>query len=202
MRPTRGKSAQRGQSAVEFALTLPILALILIGSISIGRAAYDASIVQELSVEAGKMGGIDRLDPGGSQAYQLSDNELVDWIRESAHVVDPTISKTSIGCDPNFYPVSGDPSQLNGGKGKNGNDIYNGLTGFLSTGNSGVAQALNPSLETVHLRYNYSTGIAGGLAFPINYQFNFTKFQMVWLPIVAALTKASTASSSCTAAGS
>jgi hypothetical protein len=188
---------QAGQSAIEFALALPILVLLLVGSMSLGRMAYDTMIVQELTDEAAKMGGIDRLTPDKSEARQMTDQELVDWIRESAHTEDNHIDQKSIGCDPNFIFTGGDPSQL-----PKGSDVYKNLTNVLSGGGTILAPALNPSIETIHLKYNYDTALGPGLNYTVKYQFHFTKYQMVWLPLVAAATGGSTASATCSAPGS
>jgi hypothetical protein len=158
---------------LEMALVLPVLAILLMGSLSVSRAAYDAMIVQELADEAGKMGALDRLSPDGNDSYQMSTEELVQWIKEGAHYLDSSIAQDSIAADPNFHftgkNVFEDPHS----------GAYGDMQCFLSAGP--LATILNPGLNTVHLKYNYATGFATA-TIPIRYDFHYTAYQMSWIP--------------------
>jgi hypothetical protein len=174
---------QHGQSAVEFALALPILALLLIGSLTLGRAAYDATIVQEAVDEAGKAAAIDRLSADQKHAFQMNEVTLRDWIRTQANTMDPTIDgANTIICSPGVNP-NWDYNQGEMPKGMPASGgIYGDAQGFLGGAVGGfIAKVLNPGLQTMRVTYNYKTTI-GVMSFPITYNMYYSKYQMTWTP--------------------
>ena len=52
----RTKSKEKGGSAVEFALVLPILVVILFGIIEFGFVLYDKAVITNASSEAARQG--------------------------------------------------------------------------------------------------------------------------------------------------
>jgi hypothetical protein len=164
---------------IEFALVLPLLSVLLVGSLSLGRAAYDSMIVQELSDEAGKAAAIDRMAPGGSSSrHQMSSKELVEWIRAAAHTEDSSIDPNAIQCRPSLDFTAG--SVPNGTPQDNGGGVYGTLVGVGQTVGQ-IAPILNPNIQTMNIRYSYATGF-GGTTIPIDYTFHYTAYEMVWFP--------------------
>jgi hypothetical protein len=176
---SRRSPAQRGQSMIEFALVLPLLSVLLVGSLSLGRGAYDSMIVQELSDEAGKAAAIDRMGPGGSSSrHQMSSKELLEWIQAAAHTEDSSIDPAAIRCRPSMDFTSG--SVPSGVPKDNGGGVFGTLvTGGQTIGQ--IAPLLNPNIMTMNIRYNYDTGF-GGASIPIDYTFHYTAYEMVWFP--------------------
>ncbi|MGI8609683.1 MAG: TadE/TadG family type IV pilus assembly protein [Candidatus Dormibacteria bacterium] len=176
---------QRGQSLIEFAMTMPLLALMFVGSLSLGKAAYDAAIVQESVSEASKMAAIDRLNPAGTDSFQMNEPQLLDWIRASAHMMDNSIDgKNSIVCTPGTTPQwkydSGNfPPGLEPG---NHSAIFKGF-GSLASGPIGdVLSHLNTGLGTMKITYNYDPGFSAGFSMPIKYVLNYSKYTETWFP--------------------
>ena len=188
---------QRGQSLIEFAMALPVMAILLVGSLTIGRAAYDANIVQEAMDEGGKASAIDRLSSGDqSSAYSMDEPTVLQWIQTSANTMDPSIdagnhvvcSPTPSGADSNWDFNQGD---LPPGFPASGSGIYGNVQGFLGGKAGGfIAKVLNPGLETMRVTYNYNTSIGPGVTFPIRYVVYFSKYQMTWTPRISGGTAA------------
>jgi hypothetical protein len=180
----RRRRGQHGQSVIEFALALPILALLLVGSLTLGRAAYDATIVQEAVDEAGKAAAIDRLSADNKNAFQMDEPTLRDWIRTQANTMDPSIdaSKTII-CSPGVKP-NWDYNQGEMPKGMPASSgIYGSAKDFLGGAVGGfIAKVLNPGLQTMRVTYNYNTSIGPAISFPISYTMYYSKYQMTWTP--------------------
>jgi Flp pilus assembly protein TadG len=180
----RRRHRQEGQSAIEFALALPILALLMVGSLTLGRAAYDATIVQEAVDEAGKAAAIDRLSSDQKHAYQMNEPTLRDWIRTQANTMDPSINAAStIICSPGVNP-NWDYNQGEMPKGMPASGgIYGDAQGFLAGATGGfIAKVLNPGLQTMRVTYNYNTTIGPAISFPISYNIYYSKYQMTWTP--------------------
>lgn len=59
----RGAGGRRGAAAVEFAILLPLLALILFGIVQFGVAMYDKSVITSASREAARYAAVFRPDP-------------------------------------------------------------------------------------------------------------------------------------------
>lgn len=72
-----------GQSLVEFALTLPILMLFVMGIFDLGRAVYYYSTIQNAAHEAARYGAVNHCDDTGitdraiSMAIGLASSDLV-----------------------------------------------------------------------------------------------------------------------------
>jgi hypothetical protein len=175
---------QAGQSLVEFALTLPILVLLLLGAWSISKASYDAEVVQELSFEGGKMAGIDRVNAANEDSFQMQDDEVVKWINVAAHESDSTIDVGSIkfigkrNINGGFQ-FNGDASQLYSG-GHPDPGLFGDLQSLASAGP--LADILNPNLKTAELEYDYNPGFYSGPGIPIKYSFDYTTYSLVWIP--------------------
>ncbi|HEV3232199.1 MAG TPA: TadE/TadG family type IV pilus assembly protein, partial [Candidatus Dormibacteraeota bacterium] len=129
---------QRGQSMLEFALALPILALLLMGSLALGRFAYDIQIVREAAYEGSKLGAVDRLAPPGQDqvAYTPSNEVILQWIRVAAVEGDPSIN-------PHAIALPGDP-QWSGGNAwefdpnqqpqvKDHENVFGGISSFTTS---------------------------------------------------------------------
>lgn len=175
---------QRGQSLVEFAITLPVLVILLVGAWSVSHAAYDAEIVRESAYEAGKMAAVDRLRSDGSDAYQMNDDELVSWMNAAAHESDHTIGLDSITFVGNRnanggFQFDGRADQLNQGGGPS-SDVFGSLTSLASGGF--FADKLNPQLKTMTLQYNFDSGMGPGWTYPIRFKFDYEGYMMVWVP--------------------
>ena len=185
MRQVRSRRPrQAGQSLVEFALTLPILVILLLGAWSVSKASYDAEIVQELGFEGGKMAGIDRVNAANSDSFQMNDDEVVKWINVSAHESDNTIDvgavkfigKRNIN---GGFQFNGDASKLYSGGSPN-SGVFGSLTSLASAGP--LADILNPNLKTAELEYDFNPGFDNGLGIPIKYSFDWTTYSLVWIP--------------------
>ena len=187
---------QRGQSLIEFAMALPVMAILLVGSLTIGRAAYDANIVQEAVDEGGKASAIDRLSSDQASAYSMTEPTVRDWIRTSANTMDPSIDANStIACTPTPAGADSNWDFNNGevppGMPQSGSGIYGDFQQFLGGKAGGfIAKVLNPGLETMRVTYNYNTSIGPGVTFPIRYVVYFSKYQMTWTPRISGGTAA------------
>lgn len=184
------RAPQDGQSIIEFALALPLLLILLLGSWSVSQAAYQAQIVQETAFEGGKMAGIDRVRADNKDSFQMTDDEVLLWVNAAAHEADPSIGPS--------YPSGPAPIKFIGGRNKNGGFQFNGDASKLySNGkpDSGVfgtlgsiasagplADLLNPNLKTAELEFDYQPGFSTGGSIPIRYSFDYTTFAMVWVP--------------------
>jgi len=176
------RTRQSGQSLVEFAITLPVLVLLLLGAWSVSHAAYDAEIVAEATFEGGKMAAIDRLRADHDDAYQMTDAEVVSWMNAAAHEADGTISLTAIRFpDPGnpHFPFQGSASQLYE-NGKPSNDIFGSLSSLASLGD--FADKLNPELKTATIQYDFDSGVGPGWTYGIRYRYNYQGYMMVWIP--------------------
>ncbi|MDP9325562.1 MAG: pilus assembly protein [Candidatus Dormibacteraeota bacterium] len=172
---------------IEFALALPILALLLVGSLTLGRAAYDATVVQEAVDEAAKASAIDRLSADKNNAYQMNEPKLLEWIRTQANTMDPSIdANNTIVCSPTPGGLEGNWGYNQGEMPKGmpaGGGIYGDAQSFLGGKVGGaIAKVLNPGLETMRVTYNYKTSIGPALTYPITYNIYFSKYQMTWTP--------------------
>jgi len=194
------RGSQSGQSLLEFAFVLPFLALLLIGAAGLGRYAYDAQIVRQRSLMAGKLAINDRTKDSTSTAYQLSNTELFRWLRTAAHEQDAAIAPTdltlpqggfgncSVGneCSAWQYKPGVDPhddSALNDFK----ESLNIGLAihkGNCSNNTANVIAFLNPGLETMRVNFQYNTGLGGGWRIsPRTFTYNFSRYQMLSFPL-------------------
>lgn len=178
------RRGQRGQSLVEFALVMPLITLMFVGSISLGRAAYDAAIVQEASDEATKMAAIDRLNPSGKDAFQMNESQLLDWIRGSAHMMDTSIAESSIVCTPGSTPQwKYDSGNFPPGLDPNSHaSVFKGLETIASGDLGDLISHLNTGLGSMKITYNYDAGFSTGFSVPIKYIINYSKYTETWFP--------------------
>jgi Flp pilus assembly protein TadG len=96
---SRGRSRSRGQALVEFALLMPLFALVLFGLLDFGRVIYAQNAVSEAAREASRIG---TLEPSQTTAKY-------DAMRNAAITRAPGIGLTTadvIGntCSNCFYP--------------------------------------------------------------------------------------------------
>jgi hypothetical protein len=203
MKQTRPRDGgQRGQSLLEFALALPILAILLVGAAGLGRYAYDVQIVRQSMIETGKMAINDRTNPATGTAYQLSNTELFRYLRDIAHEQDNAIAGQDLtlpNVDPAGKSCAGGnncaawqfkPSASRTDKGALDDfqkmlDI--GLAihkGSCHNDTANVLSFLNPGLETMRVNFQYNTGLGGGYKIsPQTFEYNFSRYQMLSFPL-------------------
>jgi hypothetical protein len=190
---------------LEFALSMPVLALLLMGSLAMGRFAYDVQIVRESAQEGAKLGAVDRLAPPGQDqvAYTPANEQILQWVRVAAHTGDPSI-------DPHAIAIAGDPS---GGDGAwwefNPNEqppdmdrenTFGGISQFIqglaslpsfpyfhlgqcSASSSSLEQMLNPGLTTMRLVYNHDSGFGSGYRWSVRIDYSFSRYEMFTFPL-------------------
>ena len=198
-RPQDG--SQRGQSLLEFAFSLPILVLLLVGAAGLGRYAYDTQIVRQSMIETGKMAVNDKTGPTGT-AYQLSNSELFRYLRDIVHEQDNAIAGTDLTL-PAVDPAG--TSCLNGNKcaawqfkpsvnrtdGTALDDFQKQLDiglaihkGSCHNDTANVLSFLNPGLETMRVNFQYNTGLGGGYRIsPRTFEYHFSRYQMLSFPL-------------------
>ncbi|RSK26372.1 pilus assembly protein [Bacillus sp. HMF5848] len=79
---------EKGQSLVEMALIVPLLLLLLVGIIDLGRVLYSYTHIQLATQETVRLGGL-----GGS------DSELVTFAKQYVHIGDPAKLQVTITPD-------------------------------------------------------------------------------------------------------
>lgn len=89
----------RGVAAVEFAFAFPILLLLLIGTIDIGRALWYVSTLDHAAREGARYASL----RGAESLYPASDVEIQAFVRDRAIGVDPSRLTVSIAWAPNSY---------------------------------------------------------------------------------------------------
>jgi Flp pilus assembly protein TadG len=67
------RNSERGQALVEFALLLPILAMITVGAVDLGRAYFAYTTVANAAREGAACASVDSLCPAGPQAAALAE---------------------------------------------------------------------------------------------------------------------------------
>ena len=88
---TPGFRTQRAQAIVEFALVLPILMMMLVGIMEVGRLIYTYAAVNNASREAARYGSAIGFDDTGTHLkYQYCDG-IKDRARRSAYFTPLTI---------------------------------------------------------------------------------------------------------------
>jgi Flp pilus assembly protein TadG len=95
-RPTDG---QRGQALVEFALIVPLFAVIMFALLDFGRVIYTKNTVEEAAREGSRAGTVEAVDAGWK--YTLIRNAA---INAGAGLGLTTASVVGQGCDDCFYP--------------------------------------------------------------------------------------------------
>jgi Flp pilus assembly protein TadG len=73
---------QKGASAVEFALVLPILVIIVFGIIEFSLALYDKAMITNASREGARAGIVYRTEPSSGDYSPLSDAEIANIVTQ------------------------------------------------------------------------------------------------------------------------
>ena len=114
----RGLSSRRGQSAVELALVLPLLMVVIFGAVEFGTAMYDKQVVTNASREAARaaiVGTTPRLSDTLVKAVagNYSNSRLINFktgaTTNAVTTIDPSGCTTANPCpSPNTARKSGD----------------------------------------------------------------------------------------------
>ncbi len=89
----------RGVAAVEFAFAFPVLLLLLVGTIDIGRALWHVSTLDHAAREGARYASL----RGAESLYPASDAEIQAFVRDRAIGIDPSHLTVSIAWAPNSY---------------------------------------------------------------------------------------------------
>lgn len=76
----RGKHAQRGAAAVEFAIVLPLLIILIFGIIEFSVILFDKAMITNASREGARAGIVYRWDPVNEIEIPLSETEIEDIV--------------------------------------------------------------------------------------------------------------------------
>ncbi|GAC1332775.1 MAG: hypothetical protein NVSMB17_12330 [Candidatus Dormibacteria bacterium] len=181
---------QEGQAVLEFALSLGVLGALLMGSLSLGRYAYDRMIVREAVEESAKMAMIDR--PRDGKSWQMSNADLLEWQRTAASEMDHTIKHDDIRPIPGSEPwkYSDSAHATPGANGAPGliSQLVAKVNGFLSNASlptisqAGFTRAINPGAETMRVMFRYNSGLSTDWNFDSEIDFDFTRYTMFTLP--------------------
>lgn len=104
MKPDR----QRGQSLVEFAFVLPLLLLVMMGTIELTLALYNKAMITNASREGARAGIAYRVDPTTFNYSPLTDAEIANvvssylstWLVTFGPPSPATTSTTRVGTSP------------------------------------------------------------------------------------------------------
>ncbi|MFN2465550.1 MAG: TadE family protein [Candidatus Dormibacteria bacterium] len=176
---------------LEFALSIGVLGALLMGSLSLGRYAYDRMVVREVVEESAKLAMVDR--PHDGQAWQMSNAELLDWQRAAANDIDHTIQPGDIdhvdGPDP--WKYTDKPLNAPGANGPQGfiSQVVDKVNGLLDDAHlpvkvskAGFTRAFNPGAETMRVMFKYNPGLSVGGTINSEIDFSFTRYQMFTMP--------------------
>jgi hypothetical protein len=195
-----GRREQQGQAMIEFALSMGVLGALLMGSLSLGRYAYDRMIVREAMEESAKMAMIDRPRDtgGGTHAWQMSNHDLLEWQRTAAHEIDHTIQHDDLqAVDANGNANGTDPwkysDSAHGSPGHNGppglvTQLLGKINGILDGASlphiseAGFTRAFNPGAETMKVKFRYNSGLSTEWSYNTVIDFDFTRYTMFTLP--------------------
>lgn len=125
---TSDRHRQRGHAVVEFALILPILLVLLIGSIDVSLALYSKTVITNASREGARAGIVARNPP-------LTEWEIWRAIDQYAQSAQITLDKNKVGITKVNSP-NGDPALR----------VTVGYT-FQGIGLGSLLQSLNKTLE-------------------------------------------------------
>ena len=176
---------------LELALSMGVLGAMLIGALSLGRYAYDRMIVRETMEESAKMAMIDR--PKDGHAWQMSNQDMLDWTKAAAHEVDPSIKPENIrpvaGNDP--WKYSDSAHNTPGANGAPGlitqlvaeiNHLLSGVPGSPQVDEGGFTRAINPGAEAMRVMFKYNSGLGPDWTWDSEIDFDFTRYTMFTLP--------------------
>ncbi len=183
---------------LEFALSIGVLGALLMGSLTLGRYAYDRMIVREAVEESAKLAMVDRPHAVGKdsvRAWQMSNAELLEWQRTAAHEMHHTIAPADIqpvgGTDP--WKYTDKPLKAPGAEGAKGsirqvvdkvNGLFDdaGLPSAVHVSPAGLTRAFNPGAETMRVMFKYNPGLSADTTINSEIDFSFTRYQMFTLP--------------------
>lgn len=200
-----GHKGKSGQSMIETALVLPVLAVLMIGAVDLTHMVYDDAIMREVIAEGGKLAMVE------NHGHVYTNRELLEWMRTAARAQDRTISRDDIQpgsspglnawefdgghfdqvtSDPAIKPgdqdgevsaVNSDPPVTNGQQ--TSDTSQQGCTVHV-TGPYDTLRLINPGLETIRLDFRFNAGIFGQLRVPPKrYIRTVTQYQFLALPI-------------------
>ncbi len=89
----------RGVAAVEFAFAFPILILLLVGTLDIGRALWFTSTLEHAAREGARYASL----RGAESLTPASDAEIQAFVRNRAIGIDPSKFTVSVAWAPNRY---------------------------------------------------------------------------------------------------
>ena len=89
----------RGVAAVEFAFAFPILILLLVGTLDIGRALWYTSTLDHAAREGARYASL----RGAESRYPASDAEIQAFVRNRAIGIDSSDLTVSVAWAPNSY---------------------------------------------------------------------------------------------------
>ena len=89
----------RGVAAVEFAFAFPILILLLVGILDIGRALWTTSTLDHAAREGARYASL----RGAESRYPASDAEIQAFVRNRAIGIDSSDLTVSVAWAPNSY---------------------------------------------------------------------------------------------------
>ena len=89
----------RGVAAVEFAFAFPILILLLVGTLDIGRALWYTSTLDHAAREGARYASL----RGAESLYPASDAEIQSFVRDRAIAIDPSHLTVSVAWAPNRH---------------------------------------------------------------------------------------------------
>jgi Flp pilus assembly protein TadG len=97
---------QKGASAVEFALILPLLILVIFGIIEFGLLLYNQQVITNASREAARAGIVVGLDRSGNEHETVSQNTATNYC--SNHLVTFSNNPSPLSISTSGGAVSGD----------------------------------------------------------------------------------------------
>ncbi len=74
-------NCQKGASAVEFAIVLPLLLIFIFGIIEFGILFYNKAVITNASREGARAGIVYRINPGTGAPYYLNEGEVAQIVR-------------------------------------------------------------------------------------------------------------------------
>ncbi len=89
----------RGVAAVEFAFAFPVLLLLLVGTLDIGRALWYVSTLDHAAREGARYASLH----GAESLYPASDAEIQAFVRDRAIGINPSNLTVSVAWAPNRY---------------------------------------------------------------------------------------------------
>ena len=95
--------SEKGQAALEFALVLPILLLLVCGIVDFGRILYTKNTLTSMSEQAARYASLD---------YTNTDAEIDTYVRTNAGVSDTSAGTLTVAVAPTPTRVSGNTVKI------------------------------------------------------------------------------------------